>query len=180
MKQHPPRPTVCDTFSYLEFRNGSFKLVEAIALNDVFEQVRAIKNKSIVSASGLCVIIEDISHDVAAQFASLLGIEPRFFQNHLFTNSSHRLDARARRKTKPSIPSSSYSANAVHLYYKSILELDSHTSPMSYELRVQSNAERHVRQMPPLRGRRVLIADACLSIVKATLGGGVWISMHTP
>jgi hypothetical protein len=96
MDQHSSRPIARDTFSYLEFRDGSFEVIEAMALEDLLSQIRDMKTNSAVS--GFCVVFEDITTDVAVQFASLLEIEPQFFQDHLVKNSTHCLDAKTRSK----------------------------------------------------------------------------------
>ncbi|KAF2123800.1 hypothetical protein P153DRAFT_401698 [Dothidotthia symphoricarpi CBS 119687] len=165
------------TFSCLEFRNGKFEVSGATNMEQLFSRIEAVKSGSAANVSGLCMLFEDISLEVAGQLDLLLNIGQEFFHRHLAAPKFPRLNSRLKRNNTLSLPSKNQSPNCVHLSYKRLLEAAPQSPPIHYELRMEGRAERSVRHMPHMKDCCVSIADACFSILKKEIGEGVWISV---
>jgi hypothetical protein len=170
-----PRGATRSTFSCLEFREGKFTNPHATNVEQLLGRIQAVKSGSGEGISGLCVLFEDISPEMAAQIDHLFNIGLEFFHNHLAANKFPQLGSQLKRSTVSLLSSQNDPQKSVHLYYKRILQAEQHLSPIPYNPRVEGNAERYAGQMPRMKECCVSIADACFSIMRKEMSPELWI-----
>ena len=166
-------------FRCLEFHSGGVVASDTTSTEQLLSRIRNFKGELHGPSSGLCILFEDINSDAAASLDSLLEIGPRFFYDHLATGSFHRLETRPASIITSPLPSRTYSENLAHFRFKRLLELETNSSLVPYDLCLEGNSQRNVRRMPLIPGCCVGIADSCLSIVKKDIGRGTWICMSS-
>jgi hypothetical protein len=150
-------------------------------VTQLLHRIQQCKESSKGPESGLCILIEDISPDLAAAIDSLLHIGPQFFFNHLSTNVFHRLEEQNPNVTTTlAMLPSALETNGdicVQFRFQRVIDLDTSVS-MPYILRLDGNSRRTVRRMPLVSGRHVGVAESCFSFMKIETPGRSWICMY--
>ncbi|CAH0044545.1 unnamed protein product [Clonostachys solani] len=123
------------------------------------------------SVSTRIILIEDISPRLISSVGAAFDIDPSFFAGYISTYFE-AIETKPPTPSLATLPSVTAERGYLHLHYHRVMDLgsaESFTTDTPYALNSDGNVARNVRRLPPLSGRQLALARACLFLVDAPI-----------
>lgn len=171
---HQSRPAYNSVVSYVEVeKNGDIGPCQKTSTEGLVTMVKSGLVKNVKA------VVENIHAEDIEALGSCLDLDPFFFGGHIAPYGE--IEKSCLPPLLALLPSRLISGKFINIHYQKVLDLgeDCALGSAPYHWALLSNVTRRVRRLPALSGRSIGLLQACSSVTKKELQGGVWICKQT-